>query len=323
MHERSTADVAVSSFSANKLPGQQKRKEEAYTATPVAAADANKIRIRRALKWCLTNLWQMNMAGELNIGLGKALYWRSVAKHNRSVLPIWTCQSHLYTAHPYQWFAVAHESNKAAAETFAAKRGMPMTQDSTTSYKVGVTRKDKELVDICLNDQGRCMQANRMWDRFLVSHVLRDTMPDLRYVVRARHPVKKRIADQYLESDIVRIGKDVAQSVLSPDLGIVHYCAERVIRKWGTQLACGAAVELVETTRTPLIVVRPGDEGMRLEYELIVQLPQQAEGVDAHAMTDELWDYADEFVKAMEEGMQQLDAHRMPSAAAFDIPSQP
>jgi hypothetical protein len=322
LHQHTTGDVAIASFNAKKLPGQKSRKDGAYTIAPVTAEDGNKIRIRRALKWCMTNLWQMNMAGELNIGAGKALYWRNVAKHNRNVLPIWTCQSHLYTSHPYGWFAVAHESNKSAAETFALKRGMQLSQDTTTSYKVGVTKKDKEQVDIELNDQGRCLQANRPWDRFLVSHFLRDAMPDLRYVVRARHPVKKRIADQYLESDIVRIGKDVAQSVLSPDLGLVHYCAERMIRKWASRLTCGAKIELVETTRTPLIVLKPGDEGTRLEYELIVQLPQQAEGVDVHAMADELWLYADDFAKSLEDGMQHLDAHRMPSAAAFDIQVQ-
>lgn len=322
LHENTTADVSIASFDAKKLPGQKNRQQGAFTIAPVSAEDGNKIRLRRGLKWCLTNLWQMNMAGELNIGAGKALYWRTVAKHNRNVLPIWTCQSHLYATHPYAWFAVAHESNKSAAESFAAKRGMALSQDATTSYKVHIRKKDRESVDVELNDQGRCVLANRAWDRFLTSHILRDAMPDLRYLVRARHPIKKRVADQYLESDIVRIGKDVAQSVLSPDLGTVVYACERVVRKWATRLATGAKIELVETTRTPLIALKPGEEGMRLEYELIVQLPQQAEGVDIQALTDELWLYAMDFAKVLEDGMQQLDAHRMPSAAAFDIPSQ-
>ena len=322
LHDTTTGDVAIATFNAKKLPGQKNRKTSANTVVPVSADDANKIRIRRALKWCLTNLWQMNMAGELTIGAGKALYWRTVAKHNRNVLPIWTCQSHLYSTHPYAWFAIAHESNKSAVETFAMKHGMQLSQDTTTSYKVGVVKRDKELVDIELNDQGRCVRADRPWDRFLVSHFLRDTMPDLRYTVRARHPVKKRISDQYLESDIVRVGKDVAQSVLSPDLGIVTYCCERNIRKWSTRLGCGVKVDVVETTRTPLIVLRQGDEGVRLEYELIVQLPQQSEGIDIQGMSDELWTYAMEFARSLEDGMQGLEAHRMPSAAAFDLPIQ-
>lgn len=326
LHESVTPDLGLASLNPSKLPGQKKN-TTAYTPVPVAAHEANKIRFRRGLQWCMLNLWNMNMPGELNIGAGKVLYWRDVAKHNRNVLPLWTLQSHLYNAHPYNWFAVAPQNATQTAEGFAQTMGMVLSQEATTSYKVTI-RKGLELMDCELNSLLRCTLMNRPWDRFLVSHFLRNKAPDLRFLVRARHAVKKRMADLYLDADILRSTRDSVQSVLSPELGDVAYCSERVIRKWsvpisekapdGSSRPTGLNLQLVETKRTPLIVTRPGDEGSRMEYELIVALPQQSDRVDSVQLADHLWDMGTQFAEYFEPVMSELGAFTMPSSAAFE-----
>lgn len=314
-HSDISADVQLRGINPCKFPGY-KNKKEVFTVCPVDPNEANKLRFRAAFEWCLLNTWNMNMPGELNIGAGKALYYRQVAKQNRNVLPLWALQKHLYKQHPYVWFAIATESNVAAMEAFAAKLGMQLTQDATTSYKVAIRRMG-ELIDAELNAQLQCVKLNRPWDRLLVSHFIRAKAPDLRLLVRARHPIKKRVVDAYMETDILRSTRDTVQSVLSPELGDITYCCERVIRKWSMRIASGVTLQLVETKRTPLIITRAGDEGERLEYEWIVQLPQRAEKVDVAALSDELWDYGVKLATEMEEGMEDLMAHTMSASASY------
>ena len=316
LHNEATADVGLATFNPSKLPGQ-KATTHAYTATSVVADDSNRIRFRRALKWAATNLWALNMNGELNIGAGKALYWRSIAKHNRNVLPVWTCQQHLYNTHPYSWFAVAHDTNVPDVEALAAKLGMTQTQDAVMSYKL-LIKRPRETLDCELNSELKTTLLMMPWDRFLCSHVLRPSMPDLRYLVRARHQIKRRTADPYMDTPIIRVQKDKVTAVLDPELGQVMYCSERVIRKWAVKLGGNITLQLVETKRTPLIVTRDDEEGDRIEYELIANIPNKADGVDLGDFSDEMWSYGNEFATTLEEGMQQLAAHIMPSSAAFD-----
>eukprot|EP00796_Vickermania_ingenoplastis_P010586 gene10586-7354_t len=314
-HTDISADVGLHSINPCKIPGYR-NKREVFTVATVDPNEANKIRFRAAFEWCLLNTWNMNMPGELNIGAGKALYYRQVAKQNRNVLPLWALQKHLYKQHPYVWFAIASESNISAMEAFAAKLGMQLTQDASTSYKVAIRRMG-ELIDAELNAQLQCVKLNRPWDRLLVSHYVRAKAPDLRLLVRARHPIKKRVVDAYMETDILRSTRDTVQSVLSPELGDITYCCERVMRKWSMRIPTGVTLQLVETKRTPLIITRAGDEGERLEYEWIVQLPQRAEKVNVAALSDELWEYGNRLAQEMEEGMEDLMVHTMSASASY------
>lgn len=314
-HSDISADVQMRGVSPSKFPGYRNKKE-VFTVAPVNPNQANKLRFRAAFEWCLLNIWNMNMPGEINIGAGKALYYRQVAKQNRNVLPLWALQKHLYRQHPYVWFAIATESNVASIEEFAAKLGMKLTQEATTSYKVMIRRMG-ELLDAELNAQLQCVKLNRPWDRLLVTHFIRSKAPDLRLLVRARHPIKKRIVDAYMETDILRSTRDTVQSVLSPELGDIAYCCERVIRKWSMRIPSGVTLQLVETKRTPLIITRAGDEGERLEYEWIAQIPQRAERVDVAVLSDELWDYGIRLAQEMETGMEDLMAHTMSASASY------
>lgn len=316
LHNEATADVALVPLNVSKLPGCANMKN-AMTTIGMRPQEANRLRFRKSFGWCVKNLWNLNMDGELNIGAGKALYWRSVAKHNKDVLPLWTCQQHLHNLHPYSWFAVAHETNVPAIETFCAKKGLQVSQQPEKSYRL-VVKRLRDQLDIELNSNLQCISVNRPWDRFLASHVLRTNMPDLRYLVRARHIIKKKLADPYFEAEILRNTKDSVQSVLPPELGDVVYTAERIIRRWSTTLMSGAQIQMVETKRTPLIVTRPGEESERLEYELIVNIPQQSERVDVSALADELWKIGSEFAVCLEDGMQELQAYTMPASAAFE-----
>lgn len=316
LHNEATADVGLGRFDPSKLPGCSGMKSS-LCSVMVPSEEANKVRFRRAFKWCATNLWNMNLDGEINVGAGKALYWRGVAKHNKNVLPLWTVQAHLKNTHPYTWFAVAHETNVTDAERLAGQLGMTLTQEPETSYKVMVRRPRGDVLDVELNAQLQCTLVNRPWDRILCTHMLRAKMPDLRFLVRARVPLKQRFTDAYFETQLLRMTQDSVQSLLQPDLGTVEYTCERTIRKWTTELAAGGKLQLVETKRTPLIITRQGDEGERIEYELIAQMPQQAERVDLHALANEIWGRSTEFATALEDGMTELHAHTMSQAAAF------
>lgn len=315
LHANLSADVGMRLINPSKLPGQSKN-TQAYVVSKVDVDAANSQHFRRGLEWCMANLWNTNMSGELNIGAGRILFHRTIAKQNRNTLPLWSLQRHLYAYHPYVWFAVASASNAEAVEKLVARLGMKLVQDATTSYRVSI-RRAGEFLDAELNAQLQCVKINRPWDRFLVSHYVRSQMPDLRFLVRARHPIKKRIADAYLETDILRSTRDSVQSVLSPELGDVNYCCERVIRKWAMRTQVGVTLQLVETRRTPLIITRAGDEGERLEYEWIVVLPQKAERVDIAAMSTELWNYGNLLAKELEAGMEEFLSHTMTSVAAF------
>ncbi|KAG5495250.1 hypothetical protein JKF63_02305 [Porcisia hertigi] len=315
LHSDLSADVGLTAVNPSKLPGQSKNKL-AYLVSKVNVDKANEQHFCRGLEWCLANLWNTNMSGELNIGAGRAIFYRSIAKQNRNTLPLWTLQRHLYAYHPYVWFAIASASNVEAMEKLAERLGMKLVQDATTSYKIGI-RRAGDLLDGELNAELRCTKLNRPWDRFLVTHYVRSQMPDLRFVVRARHPIKKRIVDAYLEADILRSTRDSVQSVLSPELGDVCYCCERVIRKWAMRTQTGVTLQLVETRRTPLIITKAGDEGERLEYEWIVVLPQKAERIDIAALSTELWDYGNLLAKELEPGMEEFLSHTMTAAASY------
>ena len=309
LHNNVTSDVALAKLNPARLPGCDKIRE-AFSPVALAPDDANRLNFRKGYQWCATNLWNMNLDGEINIGAGKALYFRAVAKHNRYVLPLFTCQEHLERAHPYSWFAIAHESNKQPIEDLAQRLGMDLTQDETTSYKVMV-RRPKDFLDVELNNQLQVTLVQKPWDRILCTHFLRNKMPDLRFLIRARRPIKKRVADAYLDTPILKLTSDSVMSVLSPELGDVGYCAERAIRKWTKTLDSGVRLQLVETRRTPLICTRAGDEGERLEYELVANIPQQVERDDLSALCDDLWTKGMEFATALEDGMVELGANTM------------
>ncbi|KAG5469559.1 hypothetical protein LSCM1_02782 [Leishmania martiniquensis] len=315
LHSELSADVGLTAVDPSKFPGHSKAKL-AYLVSKVNVDKANEQHFRRGLEWCLANLWNTNMSGELNIGAGRIIFYRTIAKQNRNTLPLWTLQRHLYAYHPYVWFAIASASNAEAMEKLAERLGMKLVQDSTTSYKICI-RRSGEVLDGELNAQLQCTKLNRPWDRFFVAHYVRSQMPDLRYLVRARHPIKKRIVDAYLEADILRSTRDSVQSVLSPELGEVYYCCERVTRKWAMRTKTGVTLQLVETRRTPLIITKAGDEGERLEYEWIVVLPQKAERIDVAALSAELWDYGNLLARELEPGMEEFLSHTMTAAASY------
>ncbi|EPY28128.1 hypothetical protein STCU_05287 [Strigomonas culicis] len=300
-------------------PGESQNKEDCFTIAKVDAYEANKTRFRRALEWCLLNSWNVNLPAELNMGAGKILFYQNLAKQNKRVLPLWTLQHHVAGQHPYAWFAVANERNarESVEGRLLPQLSMEPLQDETTTYRLSVRRMG-ESFDVVLNDNLQCVSVNRPWDRFFVSHYVRQRMPDVRFLVRARHPMKKKVADLYLESDILRRTRDSVQSVLIPELGDVTYCCERQVRKWVTRTPkTNTQIQLVETRRTPLIISRLGDEGQRLECEFIVPLPTKAERVDVAAFCDEMWEFGNRLAQSLEEEMADFMAHTMSTSATF------
>lgn len=326
LHQECTADVGLARVNISNLPGcSQLGKDNnnlLLSVVQLQPDQANRVRFRRGFHWAVSSMWSAAIDAEVNIGAGKALYWRGAAKQRRPVLPMWTCQQHLHDTHPYTWYAVAHETSIADMEKLAIeKMGMTLTSDGEVSYKVYVKRS-RDILDIDLNTQLHPTLVNRPWDRYLVSHYVRKQMPDLRFLVRGRHPIKRRISEQYLEAALLTAQGATVQSVLQPELGDVIYVGHRAIRRWTTKMKAGGSgdgvrLSLVETRRTPLVTTRPGDEGERIEYELVANIPQMSEQLDIPALAEELWDKGQELAVALENSMQELHAFTMSSAAAF------
>jgi hypothetical protein len=315
LHQEATSDVRIAKADVGELPGCASLKN-VYIPSRVDTSSSNKARFAKAFNWSVKNLWNMNMDGEICIGAGKALYFRGVAKHNRNVPPLWTCQQQLMQYHPYAWFAVSHDSAVDTVDKMVDAFGMKPSQTAETSYKVEVKRT-RDSLDIELNSQLQCTLANKQWDRFLVSHLLRTNMPDIRFFVRARVPLRKKIAESYTGTEILKMTDDSVQSMLPPELGEVVYAAERVIRRWSTKTKGGVTLQLVETKRTPMIVTREGEEGERMEYELIASIPQASERPNVQLLSDELWTNAELLATLLEESSQEFQAHTMPASAAF------
>ena len=326
LHQECTSDLGLAKVNVSGLPGCSGLNNAAAAAATLSVVSlpsdaANKLRFRRGFHWAVTNMWSASIDAEVNIGAGKVLYWKSAAKQQRPVLPLWTCQQFVHDTHPYSWYAVAHETSVPDLEALTSKLGMTMTSENEVSYKVYVKRS-RDVLDIDLNASLQPTLVNRPWERFLVTHYVRQQMPDLRFLVRGRHQMKKRIADQYLEASILTANGSTVQSVLQPELGDVIYVGHRAIRRWTTKMANGVRIQLVETRRTPLVTTRPGDEGERIEYEMIANVPQQSENVDIPALAEELWERGGELATTMEKSLQELHAFTMSSAAAFIAPTE-
>ena len=71
---------------------------------------------------------------------------------------------------------------------------------------------------------------------------------------------------------------------------------------------------LVETRRTPLITVVPGDDAERVEYELIASVPRPEDNVDISELADELWDQGMFLALRLEESMEDLHSYVMKAA---------
>lgn len=343
LHSDITSDLVLQEHKgASKLPGQSRRAAPAFTVKRAAVDDANRSRFKKAFEWSLLNIWNLSLTtSELNINAGRALFYADIAKQNKTILPVFALQRHIYAQHPYVFFSIATESNRALLQTLATeKMGLTLTQDETTSYKVMIKRGNmvgaaigasglSDLFFDCeLNENLNVIKINRPWDRLFVMHYVRSVAPDLRYVVRSRHPLKKKIADLFLGADgggadsggnsVLKFTRDSVQSILSPELGEVFYCCERKIRKWSkTSEKTGVTISLVETKRTPLIISKIGDEGERLEYEFVVDLPHKGEKVNISELGDEIWDLGRTLATSMEEGMADLGSQAVSTSAAF------
>lgn len=315
LHDSVSSDVALKKFDASKLPGCGKMKE-VYTTKYVDPEEANKERFAKAFAWTVENMWNVRHVGEICIGAGKALYWRKLHKANKGSVPIWTAQEQLHQLHPYTWFAVAHETNTGPVAELVTKLGMTPTQEAETTYKCTILRKRDQL-DVELNKELKVTNVNYPWDRFLMTHYIRSTMPDIRFLMRSRARLSGAITTEFEKADVLKMTADSVEPILASKKGEVVYCCERVVRKWGTKLNCGATVQLKETRRTPLIVTRTGEEGERLEYEIIANLPTKTENINLNEMSAEIWEKTKLFVATLEDGMADFGAHTMSAADAF------
>jgi hypothetical protein len=346
LHEKSVSDFGLCNLNnVSALPGCAHIPEgSAVAISPIEAAEANKIRFRRAFHWAVSNIWANNREAEINIGAGRVLYWDAAAKNSRAICPTWILQQHLMDAHPYMWYAVAHETTSVQAiEQLVEDLGMvPMNQATSTStnnneqeekssssssksnnnnfaetsYKVTIrSNKLGGALEAEVNENFETTHVYRPWLRYLMTHYVRDQMPDLRFLVRARSFVSRKDSEAIFRNPILRESGKSVQPILAPEIGDVVYVAHRVIRRWSTKIGrYGTRILLVETRRTPLITTIAGDDAERVEYELIANIPRPEDNIDISELADDLWDNGTQFAERLEESMKDLHSYVMKAA---------
>lgn len=334
----------------------------------------NKVRFRRAFHWAVSSAWSNNREAEINIGAGRVLLWHVAAKNDHTIFPIWTCQQHLHDLHPYAWFAVSHDSAVADIENFAVNSlkmkpenfvASPSSSSSSSSrsHSGGVSEQQQQgevsfkvtlrankgtkmWIEAECNSRFETTHVYRPWFRYLTTHFLRTTMPDLRFLLRARNLMSGKDTEPFMQAQLIKYAPTAAEaaaaaaaaaerpdaahlqhlflpaatpvvSVLSPDLGDVVYACHRVIRRWSTKMGRGSRISLVETRRTPLLVTHADDTVERVEYELIATIPRPEDGVDIGQMAEELWDKGSMLATVLEKSSEKLLSYPVNRAGTF------
>ena len=285
----SAPDLVVSRVNTTAFPGFPAN-NECYTLTSADAEQSTRSRYSKALQWCIMNLRNLGVEGEISVEFGKLLISPEVIRKNKRIVSAWTLQQRLQTANPHTWVSAVSEAARAeVVKLLEANEYREFPEKGGVTYDV-VVRRAKDQVAIDLNASGATVAVNKPHEDLQTTHVVRELGPDVRLRLRSRQPLKKSDIDTYTKASIVKVKADPVEVTLPPELGEVSYTSENEERHWKKRLDLGVTVTVIERRRTPLVVCRNEDEGERFEYEIIVPVPSVAERVDLNALANEVFD---------------------------------
>ena len=314
LHEVQGCDVQLVPLDASGLPGTLSG-AQAYTMKAADLERANRQRFLRSCTWAINNMWNLGQEGDINVTYGRTLLKNIVSAvlFKKNVVPLWSAQKAMAQASVLRFVALAHENNTAAVGKFLKENGFAAEKDPQTSYLVMIKRP-RDPVVLELNSDLQPVEVLRTWDRHLATQYVRRKMPDVRFLVRGRVPLKKRIATPYFEAEILKFKNDTVESVLAPELGDIQYVAERVIASWSKKdESSGITIRMIQTKRTPVLTTIASNQGERLEYELLATIPPK-DVANPHIMASVMYDLARTFAKALEEGMEVMKSEAAISA---------
>eukprot|EP00759_Apiculatamorpha_spiralis_P027413 PhF_6_TR30190/c0_g1_i1/m.44346 len=307
LHSATSSEVVFVPLKTNNLPGSL-AKAQAYTLKQADPEVGNRDRFRKACAWAMTSLRQLGQEGDFNVTFGRAFIKSQMhfSTYKTNILPLWSVQKAMGRAYTHRFLSLAHEDNTDGVGAFLKDNGFKTEHDLTISYLVQL-RRQKDHIVLELNDQLKTVKALDTWDRHLVSTYIRPAMPDIRFMVRGRVPLKHRVAGPYIEAQVLNFKDDTVESVLAPELGDIKYVAARDIASWyKVDSASGLTIKMIQTKRTPVLTTVPNTQGERLEYELTAALPSSATNVDTDVISNAMWEWANLFAKALEPGHLSL-----------------
>ena len=325
MHESLSPDVALSRINTSLFPGGSS-KLQAYTLLPTNAANSNRGRFSKAFQWCVLNLWNMSMDGEMHLSVGRMLFWKGAYCYpepaegeQRRLMSLWTVQQKLQAQQPYTWVSVASKRNRAAVDEFlqqnAYERCGP-SEDPIESYRVAVKRANREVLEGEVSSDMATTSLKPCWERFLLTFYVRDAMPDVRIQIRARLPLKKKTGDMFSGVNLIKMSGEAVEPALPGDLGEVLHVTKRSVKTWKRTIDNLRVSLLISEITSQVAYAGEGKqtEDTRMEYEMRCTIPQQNDTIDLAAISEEIWEATLQFSKALEEGM--VDFGCMPEQTA-------
>lgn len=264
--DKAAQDLVVARVNTTAFPGFPSSLE-CYTLCPADAEQATLARYNKSLQWCVMNMKNLNMTGEIFVEFGKLLLMRSVLKKKSSIVPAWTLQQRLQSgSNPMHWVSCASAQSTPAVEAFLATHGFIPSPRGPLTYDAIVRRKDGAL-SLSLDENAHVKQVNRPWEYLQRSNVTKDQGVDIRFLVRGRVATAPGSERQFA-GPLADVKSDPVVSKVPPSVGEITYLSENAVRTWTKQSRSGVLISVTETKREPLMISGDEEQGFRLEYNL-------------------------------------------------------
>lgn len=315
--DKGCPDLVVSRVNTTAFPGFP-ASCECYTLTPAQSDQASLVRYNKTLQWCVLNMKNLSLSGEIYIEFGKLLLLPTVLKKKSSIIPAWTLQQRLQLANPTHWVGCASTTSTAGVEKLMAELGFVPQSKQPTTYDCIIRRKGAGA-HLILSSTGATQSVHRTWEHLQRSHVSREKGVDIRFLTRARATAKKEDVEAFTRTPIADVKADPVKSLLPSHFGEISYLSENETRVWTKRGATSNVnLSVLEVKRDPLMISQDEDAGYRLEYALRVAIPER-EHVDLNLLGNDVyklaWQIADSlddgFVSEFKPTLSQLNVHQM------------
>ncbi|KPI85813.1 putative guide RNA associated protein GAP2 [Leptomonas seymouri] len=297
----SSSEAVVSRVNTAAFPGFPAN-TECYTLSASDAEGAMQARYSKVLQWCLLNMSNLRMDGELTVEVGKLLLTTSAMRHNERVVSAYTLQQRLQLTRPYTWISCVPESAISAVEKLLAEKGFDLVSKNARLTYEGTIKRTNDNLEVVLDEHMKVDGVYGEWVCVQTAFCTSLEKPDLRVLLRSRPPVSAQDRDTYSRTPVIELSQDDVSDVLPPEHGQLVYLSENESRHFERLNAKGIAIVVREIKRQPLIVLRDEEEDARVEYRISVDIPASAGShtVDVRAVGLEVLTLAEELSAAVQ-----------------------
>lgn len=313
----SCAEAIVSRVNTSAFPGFPAN-TECYTLSASDAAGSLQARYSKVLQWCLLNMSNLRMDGELSVEVGKLLLTPAAIRHGETVVSAYTLQQRLQLSKPYTWVTTVPETAIPLVESFLAERSFQLVSKKPRMTYEGTIKRAKDKLDVVLNEQMKVEGVYGEWVNVQTAFCTSVDKPDSRVLLRSRPVVNPQDRDKYMSSPIIELADDDVSDVLPPENGQLVYLAENETRHFERLNEKGIAIAVREVKRQPLIVLHDEEEDPRIELQISVAIPASAgsRSMDVRAVGLEVLTLSDELCTLLREPFNAAYGVGAPAAAA-------